>query len=476
MAGLTMRKAGGGEAVIVEDAVARLSAEFQGELVTPESGIYDETRAIWNAMIDRRPGLIARCADADDVAQAVKFGRENDLLVSVRGAGHNIAGNSVADGALMIDLSGLSAVVVDPSNRTARAQPGATLGDIDVATQAHGLALPVGINSTTGIAGLTLGGGFGWISRKYGLTIDSLVSADVVTATGERVTASASENADLFWGIRGGGGNFGIVTSFQFNVHPLGPDVLAGLIVHPFSDAADVLRQYREFVASAPDELTAWIVLRKAPPLPFLPEDVHGTEVLVIAALYAGDMADGERAMEGLRKIGNPIADAIAPHKFVDFQAAFDPLLTPGARNYWKSHDFAALSDEAIDLVIEYAGKLPTGQCEIFLAQLGAAVGRVSADATAYTHRDAEFVLNVHTRWDDPADDEKCVAWAREFFDRTAPFATGGVYVNFMPEDETDRVAAAYGSNYRRLVELKDKYDPDNFFSLNQNIRPNGKG
>ncbi|NIM52831.1 MAG: FAD-binding protein [Gemmatimonadales bacterium] len=472
MADLTMRTTNGGNTVVPQHAVARLAEGLAGELVTAESADYDERRAIWNAMIDRRPGLIARCASAEDVVQVVTFGRENGLLTSIRGAGHNIAGNAVADGALMIDLSGMNAVEVDPASRTARVEPGATLGDIDAAAQAHGLALPVGINSTTGIAGLTLGGGFGWLSRKHGLTIDNLISADVVTVSGQQVRASESENADLFWGIRGGGGNFGIVTSFEFRVHPVGPDVLSGLIVHPYGDAADVLRKYREFVASAPEELTAWVVLRKAPPLPFLPEAVHGTEILAIAALYAGDMADGERAMADLRKIGSPIADAIAPHKFVDFQRAFDPLLTPGSRNYWKSHDFTELSDGAIDVIVDYAGRLPTPQCEIFLAQLGGAVGRVPAEATAYTHRDAEFVLNVHTRWDDPAEDDKCVSWARELFDRSAPFATGGVYINFMPEDEGDRVGAAYGSNYERLVELKNKYDSENFFRLNQNIQP----
>jgi FAD/FMN-containing dehydrogenase len=423
-------------------------------------------------MIDRRPGLIVRCSDSGDVAQAVKFSRENGLLVSIRGAGHNIAGNAVADGALMIDLSGMRSVDVDPANRAARVQPGATLGDLDAATQPHGLALPVGINSTTGIAGLTLGGGFGWPSRKHGLTIDNMIAAEVVTAAGERVKASERKNADLFWGIRGGGGNYGVVTSFEFGLHPVAPDVLSGLIVHPFADAADVLEKYREFVASVPEELSAWLVLRKAPPLPFLPEEVHGTEFLVIATLFAGDMAEGERAMEGLRKIGRPIADAISPHKFIDFQAAFDPLLTPGSRNYWKSHDLAELEDGAIDAIIEYAAKLPTDQCEIFVAQLGGAVARVPSDATAYTHRDAEFVINVHTRWDDPAEDDLCVSWARDFFDRSAPFATGGVYVNFMPGDEHERVAAAYGSNYARLVELKNKYDPENFFRLNQNIQP----
>ncbi len=472
MSDLTMRTVSGGTTHLGEDSLARLSGSLRGGLVTPDSAAYDETRAVWNAMIERRPGLIVRCAGAGDVSQAVRFGREHHLLVSVRGAGHNIAGNAVCDGGMMIDLSGMKSVEVDAANRTARVQPGATLGDVDAATQRHGLALPVGINSTTGIAGLTLGGGFGWLSRKHGLTIDNLISAEVVTATGEQVTAGETENPDLFWGIRGGGGNFGIVTSFEFRLHPVGPEVLAGLIVHPFSAAGDVLRQYRQFVASAPEELSVWVVLRKAPPLPFLPEDVHGTEVLVIAALYAGDMAAGERALEGLRSIGNPIADVVSPHSFVEFQQAFDPLLTPGSRNYWKSHDFTRLDDGVLGVILEYAAKLPTAECEIFVAHLGGAVGRVATDATAYTHRDAEFVLNVHTRWSDPAMDDECVSWAREFFDRSAPFATGGVYVNFMPQDEGGRVAAAYGSNYRRLAELKGKYDPENFFRLNQNIQP----
>ncbi len=472
MADLTLSTMDGGRTVVTEDSLARFTAGLQGEVLTGTSPGYDEARAIWNAMIDRRPGLIVRCADTEDVVRAVRFARAQDLLVSVRGAGHNIAGNAVCDDAVMIDLSGMKAVEVRPDSRTARVQPGATLGDVDAATQAHGLALPVGINSTTGIAGLTLGGGFGWLSRKYGLTIDNLVAAEVVTASGEMVRASESENADLFWGIRGGGGNFGIITSFEFRLHPLGPQVLSGLIVHPFRDAPEVLRRYREFVSTAPDELSVWVVLRKAPPLPFLSEEVHGTEVLVIAALYAGDMAEGERAMEGLRAIGAPIADVISPHEFAAFQQAFDPLLTPGSRNYWKSHDFARLDDGALDVIVEYAGKLPTPQCEIFIAHLGGAVGAVPSDATAYTHRDAEFVLNVHTRWDDPAQDAQCVSWARDFFERSAPYATGGVYVNFMPEDEGGRVAAAYGSNYQRLVELKDRYDPENFFRLNQNIRP----
>ena len=472
MSDLMMRGGDGSEIRIDHGTVATLEAELRGELLTPESAAYDETRAIWNGMIDRRPALIARCAGAEDIVTAVRFAREHGLLASVRGAGHSIAGNAVSDGALMIDLSGMRSVDVDPAGRTARVGPGATLADVDAATRGHGLALPMGINSTTGIAGLTLGGGFGWLTRKHGMTIDSLISAELVTADGERVTASESENADLFWAIRGGGGNFGIVSSFEFRLYPVGPEALCGLIVHRFADASDVLREYRELTASAPEELAAWVILRKAPPLPFLPESIHGEEILVIAAVYSGDVEEGERAMRSLRAIGDPIADVIAPQPFADFQQAFDPLLTPGARNYWKSHDFIKLSDGALDVMVDYAEKLPTGQCEIFLAHLGGAASRVPMDRTAYPHRDTQFILNVHTRWDDEAQDEECVAWARRFFDATAPFATGGVYVNFMPEDETERVRAAYGPNYERLAKLKKRYDPNNFFRLNQNIRP----
>ena len=475
MADLTIRGARRAQTSIAPDALGELRATLRGEIVTPDSPAYDATRSIWNAMIDRRPGLIVRCGGSDDVVAAVRFARTHDLLVSVRGAGHNIAGHAVSDGGVMIDLSPMRSVTVDPTARTAIVAPGATLGDVDAATAPHGLALPMGINSTTGIAGLTLGGGFGWLTRKHGLTVDNLLSAEVVTADGDRLTASASRNADLFWGIRGGGGNFGVVTSFTFRLHRVGPDLLCGLIVHPFAQAPALLGEYRRLAAAAPDELTAWVVLRKAPPLPFLPPEVHGKEVMVIAAVYAGDVWEGEKALQPLRALGSPIADVIAPQPFAAFQQAFDPLLGAGARNYWKSHDYTALSDGVLDVTLEYAARLPNEQCEIFIAHLGGAAGRVPADATAYAHRDAEFVMNVHTRWTDPAEDRKCVGWAREFFDRAAPFATGGVYVNFMPDDEADRVPSAYGGNYQRLVQLKAKYDPENFFRQNQNIRPAGR-
>jgi FAD/FMN-containing dehydrogenase len=353
-----------------------------------------------------------------------------------------------------------------------RVEPGATLGDLDKETQAFGLAVPTGINSTTGVAGLTLGGGFGWITRKFGMTIDNLVSADVVTADGQLVRASDTENPELFWALRGGGGNFGVVTSFEFQLHPVGPEVLSGLIVHPLDAAPALLTEFRRIAAAAPDELTCWVVMRKAPPLPFLPEEWHGREVLVFALCYCGDMAEGEKAVAELRALGQPIADVVSPHPFTGWQAAFDPLLTPGARNYWKSHDFAELSDGAIDALVGAIRKLPTPECEIFIAHVGGAMSRVKPADTAYPQRESHFIMNVHTRWAEAKQDSACIKWARDLFDDMAQYAIGTVYVNFMPDDEAGRVEQAYGANYARLGQVKARYDPENLFRLNQNIKP----
>ncbi|HEU4628934.1 MAG TPA: FAD-binding oxidoreductase [Gemmatimonadaceae bacterium] len=454
------------------ELVEQLRARLRGRLLTPDSPGYDEARTIWNAMIDRRPGLIARCAGAADVVETVRFAAAHGIPLAVRGGGHNIAGNAICDGGLVVDLSAMRSVRVDPARRTARVEPGATLGEVDRETQAFGLATPLGINSTTGIAGLTLGGGYGWLSRSFGLTVDNLRSADVVTADGTLVTASETEHPDLFWALRGGGGNFGIVTSFEFALHPVGPEVLAGLIVHPFDDAAGLLRRYRDVVLDAPDPLTAWVVLRQAPPLPFLPEAVHGREVVVIAVCYAGSPADGERALQPLRAIGTPHADVVGPAPYAAFQTAFDPLLTPGARNYWKTHNFANLHDPLIDALVEQARHLPGPMCEIFLANLGGAVSRRPEESTAYAGRAARFVLNVHARWSDATMDDRYVGWARGVYAAAAPFASAGAYVNFMTQDEQDRVRAAYGANYDRLLAVKQRYDPANLFRLNQNIRP----
>jgi FAD/FMN-containing dehydrogenase len=461
-----------GQTSIGGASIEALRTGLDGDLILPGNTGYDESRTVWNAMIDRRPGLVIRTRSASDVVAAVRFAASNGILLAVRGCGHNIAGNAVCDGGIVVDLSPMNAVKVDPEKRIVRVEPGATLADLDAATQAHGLAVPLGINSTTGVAGLTLGGGYGWLSRKHGLTIDSLEAAEIVTPDGRNLHVSANSEPNLFWAIRGGGGNFGIVTAFTFRLHPVGPEVLSGLIVHPFADAAQRLRDYRALASDMPDELTVWVVMRKAPPLPFLPAEWHGREVLVFAACYSGDMAEGERALEPLRALGSPIADVVGPHPYVGWQQAFDPLLTPGARNYWKSHNFANLDDGLIDLLIESAERLPTDETEIFIAQLGGTTKRVDPASTAFPHRNANFLMNVHTRWQEKPQDTRCIAWARELFDRAARFATGGVYVNFMPEDDIDRVRQAFGTNYSRLAAIKAEIDPDNLLRMNMNIRP----
>lgn len=452
--------------------IDNLKRKVGGQVLGPRDDGYEPARKIWNAMIDRHPALIVRCASTADVVPTVHCARDNGIVLAIRGGGHNIAGNALCDDGIVVDLSQLKAAKVDPAARRATVEPGATLADFDAATQKHALATPLGINSTTGIAGLTLGGGFGWLSRKLGMTVDNLESAEVVTADGRTLRASESENADLFWALRGGGGNFGVVTGFDFRLHPIGPDLLSGLIFYRLSEAKSVLQQYRDFVAKAPEELTVWVVLRQAPPLPFLPEEVHGKESVVIALLYAGDASEGERLVQPLRRFGTPAGEFIGVQPYTAWQQAFDPLLTPGARNYWKSHNFSKLDDALFDVAIEYVGRLPSPQCEIFFGGIGCATTRPAPDAMAWAHRDAQFVMNVHGRWDEPAEDDSGMRWAREYFRASAPFASGGVYSNFLTADEGDRVASAYGANYDRLAQVKRKYDPDNFFRVNQNIAP----
>lgn len=452
--------------------VGQLKDGFKGDVLVPGDGAYESARQIWNAMVDKHPAAIARCAAASDVALAVTFARDNGFMLAVRGGGHNIAGSALCDGGIVVDLSRMKSAIVRVDAQRVMVEGGATLADLDAATQAHGLATPLGINSTTGVAGLTLGGGFGWLSRKYGMTVDNLESAEVVTAEGVELHASATEYPDLFWALRGGGGNFGVVTRFEFRLHPVGPGVLSGLIVYSIDEAKSVLQQYRDFMVKAPDELSVWTVLRKAPPLPFLPAAVHGKEVVVLALLYAGDPKEGEPLIEPLRKFGAVLGEHIGVQPYAAWQQAFDPLLTPGARNYWKSHNFSTLDDRLFDAVIQYIGTLPSPQCEIFFGAIGAATTRLAPDSTAYPNRDARYVMNVHGRWDAAADDARCVGWARDFFKASAPFASGGVYVNFLTADEGDRVRSAYGPNYDRLTQIKRKYDPSNLFRTNQNIQP----
>lgn len=457
---------------LASNAVDELKATIRGQLLRPDEPGYDDARRIWNAMIDRRPALIVRCAGVADVKRAVEFAREQRLLVAVRGGAHNIAGSAVCDDGLVIDLSPMKSVRIDSHACRAYVEPGATLGDFDHEAQAFGLATPLGINSTTGVAGLTLGGGFGWLSRRYGMSVDNLLSVDIITADGELVHANTQTNDDLFWAVRGGGGNFGVVTMFEFQLHRVGPLVYAGLVVLPMEAAKEALVRYRTVAENMQDELSVWVVLRLAPPLPFLPPEVHGKPVIAFAVCYIGPLETAERAIEAVRALGKPYGEHLGPMPYSMWQKAFDPLLAPGARNYWKSHNFDELPDGLIDAALQAMASLPSPQCEIFFGQIGGRTCDVPVDATAYCGRDAKYVMNVHARWTDAADDERCVDWARTFFRAAAPYALGSVYVNFLTQDESMRINAAYGPNYERLAAIKTRYDPDNLFQHNQNIKP----
>ncbi len=472
MSSLAFKTTFGENLSIDSAAVDGLQKAMKGKVLTPASAHYNEARMVWNGMIDRKPGLIARCANSSDVVHAVNFARKHGLLAAIRGGGHHIGGNAVCDGGIVIDLSQMNSVKVDVERNRIRVGPGATLADIDAETKKYNLVLPTGINSTTGIAGLTLGGGFGWITRKFGLTIDSLLTADVVTANGEAIRASKNEHPDLFWALRGGGGNFGVVTSFEFQLHHMSAEVLAGLVVHPLEEAEKLFAEYRRIVMTLPDELTCWVVMRQAPPLPFLPEEWHGKGIFVLAMVYCGEIAKGEKATAELRGLGAPIADIVGPMPFADWQQALDPLLTPGERNYWKSHDFTELSDKAFDTILASVRQLPDPQAEVFIGHISGAAGRVKLEATAFPQRNDHFVMNMHSRWSDPGKDAACIAWARNLFNEMAPYAAGTAYINFMPGDEASRVVAAYGQNYKRLQEVKRTYDPNNLFCHNQNIVP----
>jgi FAD/FMN-containing dehydrogenase len=454
--------------------VERLRAGVSGPVILPADPGYDAVRAIWNGAIDRRPACIARCTGVADVVAAVRFARERDLPVAVRSGGHGVGGHALCEGGLVIDLSPMKGIRVDPVARTARAEAGVLWGELDRETQLHGLATVGGIVTHTGIAGLTLGGGIGWLMRKHGATVDNLVSVDLVTAEGEVLTASEDENPDLFWGVRGGGGNFGIVTSFEYRLHPVGPIVLAGPIYHPLEDAREVLRFYREFIAAAPDELTTIFNLRVAPPLPFLPEDVHGKPIVMVGACYAGAADDGIEVVRPLKEFGTPIVDLLEPKPYTVLQSMFDPSVPHGWHYYWKSVELPPLTDTAIDTLVEHASALtsPKSYCIVF--QLGGALARVGEDETAFSQRDAAHNVNINAVWteEDP-DAERHIAWAQDFFDAMQSHARGRVYVNFLGEEGGNRVRQAYGArNYERLVELKRAYDPTNFFRLNQNIEP----
>jgi FAD/FMN-containing dehydrogenase len=455
-----------------QSALRELASGFRGELVLPTDASYEVHRAVWNGSINRFPAVIARCAGVADVIEAVRFARRTGLTAAVRSGGHSFPGLSVCDGGVVIDLSLMNGIRVDLASRTVRAQAGIRLGELDRETQAYGLAVPAGIVTHTGLAGLTLGGGIGWLMRKYGLTIDQLISADVVTASGDVLKASDRENADLFWGLRGGGGNFGIVTEFEFRLNPVGPEVLAGPIIWPMEQSADVLRFYRDWITDVPDDLTTIVVHRMAPPLEVIPSELRGRPVVMVICCYAGSVEDGEKVIRPMREFGSPLLDLCAPKPFVDHQAMFDPSFPEGWWYYFRSCNVAALTDLVIDITAERAQQMTSSLTAFPIFQLGGAISRIGDDETAYHGRNAAHTFNINatTASSDGFDEER--EWSRSLWTALSPYHSS-VYVNFMMEEGQQRVRDAYGvAKYDRLRLLKQQYDPDNFFRLNQNIAP----
>ena len=455
-----------------DEAIDQFGAQLRGRIIRSPDSEYETARRVWNGMIDKHPAIIVRCAGVSDVVAAVNFARDHSLTVAVRGGGHNVAGNAVCDGGMVIDLSEMKGIRVDGASRTVRAEPGLTWAEFDRETQQFGLATTGGLVSSTGIAGFTLGGGIGWLARKYGLACDNLRSVDIVTADGAVLTANPIEHADLFWGIRGGGGNFGVVTSFEFGLYSVGPIVLGGAVFHPLSRARDVLRFYREFAASTPDELTTLVAIITAPPLPFIPADLQGKPAIAIAACYAGAPEGGQAVVQPLRDFGPPLADVLGPLPYTALQGMFDEGAPAGLLNYWKSHYLGALDDAVIDVILDHAAAMPVPFGQIHLHQLQGAVSQSPGGATAFGHRDAAFAFNAIGTWADPAESGTNVQWVRDFWAAMEQYSSG-VYVNFMGEEGEGMVRAGYDADdYRRLAALKHQYDPSNFFHLNQNIKP----
>jgi FAD/FMN-containing dehydrogenase len=454
------------QATLSETQVDELRTRMRGTLLQPVDYEYDAVRTIWNAMIDRKPALIARCVSGADVIAALQFGREHDMNITIRGGGHNVSGTCISDDGLMIDLSPMKGIRIDPDSRTARVEPGVVWGEFDQEAQAFGLATVGGTVAHTGVAGLTLGGGFGWLINKHGMTIDNLISADVVTADGQLLHASETENPDLFWALRGAGANFGIVTSFEFQLHPVGPQILGGMVLYPLDQLKDVLRFYRELVTHIPDELTVYAAALTTP---------DGHKVAAIAACYCGDLQEGERVIAPIREFGKPIVDLIGPTTYLEQQAILTQGFPFGRQNYWKAGLSRTLSDAAIDAIDWHAPHVPSPYTATVIAGNAGANSRVAPDATAYVHRDATFNAMILSSWEEPADSDWNIEWTRNLHADLRPHLTGGVYVNDLDdpaEEGKARLYEAYGSNYDRLVELKTKYDPDNVFCHNHNIEP----
>jgi len=453
------------------DVTDTVRESLRGELIGPEDAAYDEARTVYNGMIDRRPAAVIRCADVADVIAAVGLARDGGLDLSVRGGAHSVPGFGTNDGGIVCDLSGMRGIRVDPERRTVRAEGGATWGDLDHATHAFGLATTGGIISTTGVGGLTLGGGIGHLARGHGLSCDNLISADVVTADGRLLTASEDQNADLFWALRGGGGNFGVVSSLEFNLHPVG-EIYGGPIFYPVDHAGEVMRFYREFIAQAPEELGAFFAFQIAPPLPFIPEERHGETMCLIVTCWSGPVEEGERAIAPLLEVAPVAAEHVGPMPYPALNGAFDALLPPGLQHYWKADFVRELTDDAIAAHVEHGPRVPCMESTMHMYPIDGACHRVASDETAFAYRDARFACVIAGMWPDPGDNERNTAWVRDYWEAIHPHSERGGYVNFMAGDDQDRIRENYGGNYDRLTEVKRRYDPENLFHMNQNIEP----
>ncbi|MCI0849994.1 MAG: FAD-binding oxidoreductase [Chloroflexi bacterium] len=473
MTGARAATVDGAETTLADTAVEALRAGLRGELLTPESAGYDEARAVWNAMIDRRPALVARCLGVGDVIASVQFAREHNLLICIKGGGHNIAGLATADGALMLDMSLMRGVWVDTERKIAHAQAGCLLGDVDRETQLHGLAAVLGFVSLTGIAGLTLGGGFGYLTRRWGWGADNVAGMDVVTADGRLVRASSDENADLFWGLRGGGGNFGVVTGFDYKLQAVGPEIVGGLVVWPASEAPGVLELYRTLAESAPPELTLVALMRPASTAPWLSKEWHGKPIVAVLACHSGTPEEGEKAVAPIKAYGNPIGDILVRRPYAQTQSLLDATQPQGRRYYWKSEYLSSVEPELCEKVIEHAAKIPSPHSAVILFQIDGALNELGEEHSPAGNRDARYVLNIAGSWDQADDDEANMAWAREAWNDMKRFSTGGTYINFLTEDEgPERTEAALGKALQRLGEVKAQWDPENVFRTNRNIKP----
>ena len=471
---MVVKTAGRQDVSLSDDVVDSFRSSLRGALLQAGDEGYDAARRLWNSMIDKHPALIARCTGTADVVSAVNFAREHGVRMAVRGGGHNVAGNASNDGGMMIDLSLMRGIHVDPDRRTARVQPGANWGDFDHETQIHGLMTPGGVVSPTGVAGFTLGGGMGLTRRKWGLACDNVISVEIVTAAGQVITASEREHPDLFWAIRGGGGNFGIVTWFEFQLHALGPEFYLAAPIYALEDAGGIVRAWRSFIEHAPDEVSSDVIFWSMPPLPDLPPELIGVPIIIIAGWYAGTPEDGARELQPLREMGTPLVDLSHAGPYVDIQSAFDPFFPDTQRYYWKSLFLTSLSDEAIDSIIELSADRPSPQSLFAFRALGGALSRIPEEATAYGNRQALYNLSIDTTWQDRADDQRMIAWTRAAWSRMDAMTEGGVYLNFagLGEENDSLARAGYGGNYDRLVEVKRTYDPSNLFQGNINIAP----